>query len=328
MSPENSLGQVGWGSSPRGGIAIVHEQSDVYKGSHCNTPNRVCSMAYRTVISVADLAADLGRGHVVVLDCRFDLGNPEAGRAAWLDGHIPGAVHADLDRDLSGPVTGESGRHPLPEPARLADRFGAFGIGPEESRVVCYDQASGAVAARAWWLLRWLGHEHVAVLDGGYTAWQRAGGAVSRGEEMNLPQRFVGEPAADWVVSTPELVTSDGFGAGLRLVDAREAARFRGEEEPIDPVAGRVPGSRNLYFGDTLRDDRTLKDPTELRGLFATVLDGELEAPWSVMCGSGVTACQLAVAAAHAGLRPPRVYVGSFSEWIRDPGRPVVTGPE
>jgi thiosulfate/3-mercaptopyruvate sulfurtransferase len=175
--------------------------------------------------------------------------------------------------------------------------------------------------------LRWLGHERVAVLDGGYAAWRAASGPVREGEEANRAQQFRGEPADPWVLSTRELVDAEGGIRALRLVDAREAPRFRGEHEPIDTVAGHIPGSRNLHFGETLAGNATLRSPQELQALFLTALDGDLEAPWSVMCGSGVTACQLAVAAAHAGIRLPRVYIGSFSEWIRDPARPVTGGP-
>ncbi len=282
-------------------------------------------MNFRTVISQPELAARLGRDKLVILDCRFDLKDTDAGRQAWLEGHIPGAVFVDLDRDLSAPVSAMSGRHPLPDVAAITERFGAVGIGAD-TQVVCYDHASGAIAARAWWLLRWLGHEHVAVLDGGYAGWIEACGAVRSGAERNDASVFDGLPAAGWVLTTEELVDAPGGIASLRLVDAREEARFRGEEEPIDTVAGRVPGARSLHFGKTLDAASHLRRPEELRDLFGKVLEGDLEAPWAVMCGSGVTACQLALAAAHAGIRAPRVYVGSFSEWIRDPGRPVATG--
>ncbi len=284
-------------------------------------------MDFRTTISATELAEDRRNDAFAILDCRFDLMNPEAGRQAWIAGHIPGAVHVDLDRDLSGPVTPDSGRHPLPSPGTLIERFGSFGIG-RTTQVVCYDHANGAIAARAWWLLRWLGHERVALLDGGYAAWVAAGSAVQAGQETNQPRRFVGEPAEHRAMSTDEVVEAGNDVASLRLVDAREAVRFRGEEEPIDTVAGHIPGARNLHFGATLQENGTLRSPDELRVLFGNVLDNDLETPWSVMCGSGVTACQLVVAAEHAGLRPPRVYVGSFSEWIRDSGRPVATGPD
>ena len=320
------LGKGRLGLAPRGGLAIVHEQSGVYKGFTVPTSRDSSCMDLRTVIRGRDLAARLGDQELVILDCRFDLMDPDAGKAAWVTGHIPGAVYVDLDRDLSGPVTEESGRHPLPDVAALVDRFGALGI-DAGTQVVCYDQASGAIAARAWWLLRWLGHERVAVLDGGYAAWLAASGPVRAGEETNEARTFPGRAADGWVLSTRELIDSPGGVACRRLVDAREAPRFRGEHEPIDAVAGHIPGARNLHFGETLDDKASLKSPKELEKLFLDALDGDLETPWSVMCGSGVTACQLAVAAAHAEIRPPQLYVGSFSEWIRDPGRPVATGP-
>lgn len=283
-------------------------------------------MDFRTVISARSLAEVLGQDELVILDCRFDLMAPDAGRLTWTEGHVPGAVFADLDRDLSGPVTPDTGRHPLPAVATLCDRFGCLGIAPG-NQIVCYDQANGAFAARAWWLLRWLGHERVAILDGGYAAWLAASGPVRQGEESNAVMAFRGKPADQWVLSTRELVEAEGGIRSMRLIDARERPRFLGEQEPLDAVAGRIPGSRNFPFGETLDEAGTLRSPEELRRRFLAVLDGDLETPWSVMCGSGVTACQLALAAAHAGIRPPRVYVGSFSEWIRDPGRPVATGP-
>lgn len=283
-------------------------------------------MDFRTIISARELAACTGQENLVILDCRFDLTDPEAGRRAWLEAHIPGAVFADLDRDLSGPVTPETGRHPLPGVDVLVERFGALGI-DTRTQVICYDQASGALAARAWWLLRWLGHERAAVLDGGYAAWLAIPGPLRAGEETNGPRNFTGTPAYDRLLSTRDLVNALGDIGSLRLIDAREAPRFRGEHEPIDTVAGHIPGSRNLFYGETLDENAMLRSPQDLESLFQGVLDGDLETPWGVMCGSGVTACQLGVAAAHAGIRAPRVYVGSFSEWIRDPARPVASGP-
>ena len=276
------------------------------------------------VVGAAELAAAIGSEELVVLDCRFDLKDPTAGRLAWEARHIPGAHYADLDRDLAAVVSAETGRHPLPDARRMAQRFSEWGVG-EGARVVVYDAASGAIAARAWWLLRWLGHRRVAVLDGGIDAWIAADLPLETETPSAAAAQFDGEPRSDWVVTT-ETVSECGSGfCRQRLLDARDPSRFRGEHEPIDPVAGHIPGTTNLPFSETLDAAGLLKGPAELRELFASRLQGDLEAPWSVMCGSGVTACHLALAAEYAGLRAPAVYVGSFSEWIRDPGRPVAT---
>ncbi|MEM8815685.1 MAG: sulfurtransferase [Pseudomonadota bacterium] len=279
---------------------------------------------FKSVIAASDLAAELGAHDLVVLDCRFDLGDPAAGRKAWEAGHIPGAVYADLDRDLAAPVTAESGRHPLPAPDRMVRRFADWGIG-SDTRVAVYDDVSGAIAARAWWLLRWLGHDRVAVLDGGLNAWREAGLPLDDVTPAPVKARLVAEPRDEWVLGTDTLAAGEFPRA--RLLDARDAARFRGEQEPIDPVAGHVPGAGNLPFRETLAGDGRLKSPAALRLAFAMHLEGDLESPWAVMCGSGVTACHLALAAEHAHLRPPAVYIGSFSEWIRDSGRPVGAAP-
>jgi len=279
------------------------------------------------VIAAAELAAAIGSEELVVLDCRFDLKDPAAGRRAWEAGHVPGAHYADLDRDLAAAVSPGTGRHPLPDAGWMAERFSAWGIG-NETRVVVYDSASGAIASRAWWLLRWLGHRRVAVLDGGIDAWMSADLPLETGTPGAVAAQFEGTPRNDWVVTT-ETVSEPGPGfSRQRLLDARDPSRFRGEHEPIDPVAGHVPGATNLPFGETLDDTGCLKSPAALRELFASRLQGDLEAPWSVMCGSGVTACHLALAAEYAGLRAPAVYIGSFSEWIRDPERLVATAAD
>lgn len=282
-------------------------------------------MDFRTVISATELGESLAHDGLVVLDCRFDLLEPEAGRLDWLAAHIPGARYVDLDRDLTGIVTAETGRHPLPEAGEMAKRFGAMGIN-NDAQVVVYDDSNGAIASRAWWMLRWLGHERVAVLDGGWSRWVSHGYSVSAGEEQANAAVFAPNPQLSATLGLDELLRGPGAIQELRLVDARDPARFRGEIEPIDPVAGHIPGSRNLYFGNTLAPDGTLLPPEQVRQRLAQVLDGDLDASWSVMCGSGVTACQLALAAEHAGVRAPRLYAGSFSEWIRDPSRPVGRG--
>jgi thiosulfate/3-mercaptopyruvate sulfurtransferase len=279
------------------------------------------------LISAADLSRSLGDATVVLLDCRFDLMKPLAGREAWLESHIPGAVYADLDRDLSGPITPDTGRHPLPEPEALAERFRALGVG-RNSTVIAYDASSGAIAARAWWLLRWLGHDNVMILDGGFNAWLDAGLPLASGATESRRGDLQARSRPDWVLTTEEVVRMDADGTRKRLVDARDAGRFRGEREPIDRVAGRIPGTSNLPFAATIGDDGRLQDASTLRRLLEDCLSGDLHTEWGVMCGSGVTACHLALVAEVAGLGMPRVYVGSYSEWIRDGGRPIATGPE
>jgi thiosulfate/3-mercaptopyruvate sulfurtransferase len=260
-----------------------------------------------------------------VVDCRFDLMNPSAGRKAYLDSHIPGAVYADLDHDLAAPVTPHTGRHPLPEPDVLAARFAAFGI-DSKTQVVVYDDSSGAMAARAWWLLRWLGHKRVALLNRGFAHWQSLDLPLESGPVAVAPRAFSAAPRPDVVVGTVEVAAAVGAIADLLLVDARDPARFRGEVEPIDAVAGHIPGAVNLPFSASLDSGGGFKSAAELSRLWAKVLGDDREVAWTAMCGSGVTACHLAFSALLAGYAEPRLYAGSWSEWIRDPRRPIATG--
>lgn len=277
------------------------------------------------LISAQELQSRIDGPGLRIVDCRFDLSDPGAGRRAYQNGHIPGAVFADLDMDLAAPVTADSGRHPLPDVRTLANTFGRLGI-DDETHVVVYDANNGAVAARAWWMLRWLGHDRVRLLDGGIDHWIASAGAVRKGKERASLRSFIARPRHDRVLTTAELASDVDSIATLRLIDARDAARFRGEAEPIDPVAGHIPGSLNLPFSVSLKDDSTWKAPAALEAIWLTVLGEDKSAPWSVMCGSGVTACHLAISAIEAGFAEPRLYVGSWSEWIRDPERPVGLG--
>jgi thiosulfate/3-mercaptopyruvate sulfurtransferase len=280
--------------------------------------------SYSELIEAAELQDMLGSADCRVVDCRFNLQQPEKGRTEYLAGHIPGAVYADLDQDLAGPVTPDSGRHPLPDTNVFKARLERWGIGPG-TQVVVYDTASGALASRLWWLLRWFGHSQVAVLNGGLNAWCAGDGPL----ETDVPEfpesTFPAAPDAGRVVTTDEICSTLSKGDDLRLVDARDRARFDGQKEPIDPVAGHVPGAINLPCSENLNVDGTWKSCEELRQAWAGLLGSDTSAPFSVMCGSGVTACHLVLSAALAGLEEPRVYVGSWSEWIRDASRPVAS---
>lgn len=277
------------------------------------------------LISAATLAERLGNRDLCVIDCRFDLFEPDAGRKAWLQAHIPGAIHADLDNDLAGPKTKHSGRHPLPDIREIEERLGQWGVG-SDTDVVVYDAASGAFAARAWWMMHWLGHGRVRLLDGGFSAWTSGGYATATGPEYRRRVRFIARPQHDLVITTADVEDGLADGEPVTLLDARDGPRFRGEVEPIDPVAGHIPGAVSLPFSGNLAGDGRFRPPAELAGRFEGALRLRDGKRWGVMCGSGVTACHLALAAVHAGLEMPGLYVGSWSEWVTDPARPVETG--
>jgi thiosulfate/3-mercaptopyruvate sulfurtransferase len=294
---------------------------------------------FKTLIDAVSLGTLIGPPRPahppIVLDCRFDLSAPEAGGRAYLAGHIPTAFHVDLNRDLSDPVSAGSGRHPLPAPQRLAALFRALGI-REDTQVVVYDEANGSFAARAWWLLRWLGHTRAALLDGGMKAWRAAGGAIETGGSLEAAGRARAEPAAAdadpalrvdprAVVGSAELVEILKEGRQL-VVDARASERFAGAVEPIDPVAGHIPGAVNHPFSANLADDGRFLPPAELERLWRERLNGVSPADTIAMCGSGVTACHNLLAMEIAGLSGARLYAGSWSEWIRDPRRPIARG--
>jgi len=283
-------------------------------------------MDFDTTIDVASLRPLIGSPGIAILDCRFDLAAPEAGRQAYFRQHIRGARYADLNRDLSGPVTPSSGRHPLPAPDLIAARLGELGIG-EATQVIAYDDANGAFAARAWWLLRWLGHAEVAVLDGGLKAWVARGGALDSGEppDQRAAQSFTPQIEDEAVLSTAELIEALKDQRRL-LVDARAPERFAGTVEPLDPVAGHVPGAVNHPFAANLGPDGRFLPPAELKRRWLERLAGAAPGNVIAMCGSGVTACHNLLALELAGLHGAKLYAGSWSEWIRDPKRPVARG--
>ncbi len=280
------------------------------------------------LIEPVETAARLAAPEVrplVVFDCRHDLSRPDWGRQEYAAAHIPGAVFAHLDHDLSSPVTPQSGRHPLPEPARLAAFLGAAGV-DADTDVVAYDQDKSPYAARLWWLLRWLGHERVAVLNGGLAAWRAAGLPLQSTVVPRVVREFSVRPARMRTITTAEVEHELAAGRPL-LLDARGADRFAGENETIDPVAGHVPGARNLPFALNLEASGRLRPAAELAQLWRGALGGMPPAQVISMCGSGVTACHNLLAMELAGFPGARLYAGSFSEWIRDPARQVATGP-
>ncbi len=276
---------------------------------------------FRTLISAAELAPHLADPDWLVIDCRFELGKPDTGERAYDAGHIPHAIYAHLDRDLAAPVTPATGRHPLPQPEKFAATLASWGMTPA-TQVVAYDADNAAYASRLWWLLRWVGHDAVAVLDGGFKAWTTAGLPTSTDVPRRSPGHFVARPDRDMWLDARE-VAERLQRADWRLLDARAPERFAGKVEPIDPVAGHVPGARNHPFATNLGSDGRFGAAHELRDRFTQSQAGVADDHTIVMCGSGVTACNLLLAMEHAGKRGARLYAGSWSEWIRDPSRGV-----
>jgi thiosulfate/3-mercaptopyruvate sulfurtransferase len=285
---------------------------------------------YTTLIEAADLALHYRKPGWVVVDCRFDLACPQWGAEAYAAGHVPNAVYASLDRHLSGAVTQLSGRHPLPAIESFARTLGDWGIG-KDTQVIAYDQSNSAYAARLWWLLRWAGHQSVAVLNGGLAAWQRAGLPVTTELATQEPRRFVSAPQRSGVMTTAQLqrvITAGDLNSGQRaLVDARAADRFAGENETLDPVAGHIPGARNAPFSGNLDAQGRFLPAVSLRGRWLSSLQGVQPTQVIATCGSGVTACHNLLALEVAGLSGAQLYAGSWSEWIRDPARPIARGP-
>jgi thiosulfate/3-mercaptopyruvate sulfurtransferase len=261
---------------------------------------------------------------VVVVDCRFNLLKPDAGRAAYLLGHIPGAWYADLDRDLSAPRGPETGRHPLPDPERLREFLGGLGITPA-TLVVAYDEGGGGLAARLWWLLRWMGHHAVVLLDGGLAAWQKAGLPLSQELPVPAPVVFTGSPGHMPVLTTAE-VEARLVDRSISLLDLRAEERFLGRTEPIDPIAGHVPGATNRPFSGNLTAEGRFQPSPQLAARYATPAGEPPGRDIVCMCGSGVTACHGILALELAGQPGAALYAGSWSEWIRSPARPVASG--
>lgn len=280
----------------------------------------------RSIVSAAWLRERLAArdSRLVLVDVRADLKDPSWGRARYLEGHLPGAVFADTDRDLSALKTGTNGRHPLPTVERMTEVFGRLGIGPDNV-VVAYDHASGLFAARLWWMLRYLGHAEVAVLDGGIDAWEQAGGPLTPGEETRASRRFIPKPEPEMALGVAQVEAGLASGAHL-LVDAREPIRWRGEHEPIDPVAGRIPGAANHLWKDSLDPAGRFRSPEDLRGIFGALTGDRAGRRVVCYCGSGLSAAHNALALELAGIRDVAVYSGSWSEWCAEPSRPLERG--
>ena len=261
----------------------------------------------------------------VIFDCRHDLADVTRGQRLYEEGHVPGAFFAAVETALSGPRTGRNGRHPLPHPDAFADFLNQHGVTPE-TRIVAYDDVGGQYSARLWWLARWIGLSEVMVLDGGWPKWVAEGLPVTRAVPPARPRgSVVPRPDETLVCSSAEVLA--GLGTGEMLVlDARAPERYRGEVEPLDPVAGRIPAARNRFFKANLRPDLTLRSSAELRREFETLLAGTRPEQVVHQCGSGITACANLLAMERAGLTGSRLYAGSWSEWVSDPSRPVERG--
>jgi thiosulfate/3-mercaptopyruvate sulfurtransferase len=276
-----------------------------------------------TLIEPAELASRLGASDLVVIDCRYDLFTPDSGAAAYARGHIPGAHYAHADHELASPITASSGRHPLPAVEALDATLRSWGVGPE-SQVVVYDDTNGTTAARLWWLLRWVGHAKVALLNGGWKHWLASGGAQSSARPQPAAGAFRARADRVQWVSTEEVAALIGRPA-LLLTDARAPDRFAGRSEPIDVVAGHVPGAINHPLTLNLDSTGRFLPAEELLTRWQRTLAGRAPADLIAMCGSGVSACHNLLALEIAGLKGARLYPGSWSEWIRDRARPIAT---
>lgn len=285
-------------------------------------------MTLKTLIGTDELDEHISDPDWAIIDCRFSLNEPDRGRRVYREAHIPGAVYAHLNEDLSSPVIPEvTGRHPLPTIEQATHTFSSWGI-DEPVQVVAYDDWStggGASAARLWWLLRWLGHEAVAVLDGGWGKWAAEDRPVRKGVEERSPRRFEPnlQPELLATVRDVEVLRDD---PQARVLDSRTLERYRGETEPFDPVAGRIPGAKPAPYADILGADGQIKPAEELRARFQKLLGDAAPEKTVFYCGSGVTAAYNVLALAHAGLGDARLYNGSWSEWITNPKRPIEVG--
>jgi thiosulfate/3-mercaptopyruvate sulfurtransferase len=291
-------------------------------------------VTHATLVSTEQLASHLAASAAasapnddqtwVIVDCRYDLTDESWGEKQYHAAHIPGALYASLGRDLAGPSDGRNGRHPLPGHEAMAATFGRFGV-RHGVQVVAYDQDTGMYASRLWWMLRYMGHDAVAVLDGGFAKWTREGRATRGGVETREPVVFTGKPRAAMRLSANQVWAKLG-NPSMTLVDARSPVRYEGKEEPLDRVAGHIPGARNHFFQWNLGPEGTFLPPEALRDTFTALLGSTPAEQVAVYCGSGVTACHNMLAMERAGLTGMKLFPGSWSEWSADPDKPVETG--
>lgn len=282
---------------------------------------------YSSFVTTSQLARHLNDPLWIVIDCSHDLAQPEWGWANYQAEHIPGALFAHQDRDLAGPPTTHSGRHPLPSLREIVHRFSSWGIGAGK-QVVVYDTAGGSMSGRLWWMLQYYGHTAAAILDGGLPKWLAENRPVSQGiEKPGKEGRFIPNLQPQMLADL-DLVRKIAADPGWRLIDARAAVRYRGEQEPVDTVAGHIPGALNRFHALNLNSQGTILPSTELRGQFRRLLGAVPADRTVVYCGSGVSSALHVAVMQYAGLGTPRLYIGSWSEWIRDPENPVATGPE
>lgn len=302
-----------WKTAKQGGFAVTYDRSTADK--------------WDNIVSVDWLAKRLGSDDVVIADCRFELADPTAGRRAYDEAHIPGAIYFDLDQDLSSPARGPGGRHPLPPVEQTVALFGRAGIG-DGVKVVCYDAQRGMIAARLWWMLRYLGHREVALLDGGYDAWLAAGHPVSAEVTVPTPRIFVPRLQSDMIATQDEVraITAETEPTATVLIDARAPERYRGEVEPLDPVAGHIPGAVNVPWEAHVDGSGRFLSPAALAEQYAGVIDNATDT--IVHCGSGVSGCVNILGLEQAGRPGARLYVGGWSDWCSDPANRVATGPE
>lgn len=276
---------------------------------------------HTTLISTDVLAEHLADSSWLIADCRYNLNDERWGRAQYHDGHLPGAVFVDVAHELAGPRSGMNGRHPLPTVEDMTVAFGRLGIAAE-TQVIAYDQDAGAFASRLWWMLRYLGHDAVAVLDGGFAKWTREGRPVRGGVETRRPASFTPRLRKDMRVTVDETLAHVGD-ASVLLVDARSPERYAGMPDPLDTIYGHIPGARNRYYRHNLTDAGTMRSAAELRTDFEKILGGAPATQVVMYCGSGITACHNLLAMEHVGLHGARLFAGSWSEWESDPNRPV-----
>jgi thiosulfate/3-mercaptopyruvate sulfurtransferase len=278
-------------------------------------------MFLTTIIGTKTLASHLGDPGFVIVDCRYNLGDEGWGEREYRTRHIPGAAYAHLGHDLAGTKTGTNGRHPLPDTDSLRRTFSRLGIA-DGVQVVAYDQDTGIYASRLWWLLRWFGHDAVAVLDGGFAKWMADARPTSSGDEAHAAREFGGGPREEWTMNADQVAAIAGA-PGWRLVDARAPERYCGATEPIDKLAGHIPGALNHFFKWNLNEDGTFRSPEDIRARIHASIGAVAPSHLVSYCGSGVTACHNLLALEHAGLPGAKLYPGSWSEWSSDPSRPI-----